>query len=594
MTYVLVDTSGWELLERLLFGAESMEAPLPNTTLDIADAADELARSVQEQRQHLRGFVLAHQERMGALELGLLSRVQTVLELLEGDEAQQLQEQERRALELEQNAQRLAEGEATLASRSSALANQEQELNRRQDELAAERSKALDARDRLRHECAVFQDEKAALEQEKAVLESQRQELLQQRALVAEQQAALGENREAWSKGAAQWAADRQMLESLRETTDRERRDFMAQCQETHAALQREINVLRADKEAAARHSEALQQRALALEKELARRGSGEASVGKIADRAAQLEEKAGRLEEKAAQLADKNAQLERELGARADEAGAARGAAAQLQQQVDAARRESAETQQKLHVSLQELAQAKEQLAAGAATASGIAGPPDPSGLWEQLVDMQRRYEMSLEDIKTQRARCAELETKLARARAASPAGADKGGGTDWESQKRRLLASLEADFNDEENAEERLTIEAAVRKTDEALATKDRELAEMQRLMEEQSANWGSMAVGASAVAQILDKNEVVRQERENLIALQNEWRDKLRQAEVDLSQERAKMARDQMILEERTRELENRAKQLPAPVAQTGDKKNQKAKGNWLARLGLKKEE
>ncbi len=173
-----------------------------------------------------------------------------------------------------------------------------------------------------------------------------------------------------------------------------------------------------------------------------------------------------------------------------------------------------------------------------------------------------------------------------------------DDEGAMDWEAQKRRLLASLEADFDedDEDDARDRLTVEEAVRKTDEAIAKKERELQRLERLLEEQSSNLGSMAVGAAAVADVLDKDEIILQERANLQNLQDEWRQKLRQAEIDISMQRAQIARERAELQEKTHELEAEANRVKnddgGGNGKKGDGKPQR--GRWLSRLGLKDNE
>jgi hypothetical protein len=91
------------------------------------------------------------------------------------------------------------------------------------------------------------------------------------------------------------------------------------------------------------------------------------------------------------------------------------------------------------------------------------------------------------------------------------------------------------------------------------------------------------------ASAVAEVLDKDEVVRQERQNLQALQDEWRDKLRHSEVEISVQRAKLARQQAELEERARQLDLQSRNDPPDSS--GDSREKPIRGRWLRRLGLK---
>jgi len=209
-----------------------------------------------------------------------------------------------------------------------------------------------------------------------------------------------------------------------------------------------------------------------------------------------------------------------------------------------------------------------------------------------QELQDLEYRYEMALEDLKAERGRFAELEAKAAQPSAAAGDSSESDIGMDWESQKRRLLASLEKDFDeeDDEDQQDKLSVEEAIRLTDEVIAAKEREVTELQQLLEEQSSNLGSMAVGVAAVAEVLDKDEVIQLERANLQALQDEWRDKLRQSEVEISIERAKLARKGVQLEEQARQLELQNRDIP-PQGEAPNGKGKPIRGRWLRRLGLK---
>jgi hypothetical protein len=87
------------------------------------------------------------------------------------------------------------------------------------------------------------------------------------------------------------------------------------------------------------------------------------------------------------------------------------------------------------------------------------------------------------------------------------------------------------------------------------------------------------------------------LVREERENLQRIQEEWREKLRQSEVEISIERAKIARERLELEERMRSLELERTQSDAQGADAssaGKKTKGRPRGRWLARLGLQDDE
>jgi hypothetical protein len=90
------------------------------------------------------------------------------------------------------------------------------------------------------------------------------------------------------------------------------------------------------------------------------------------------------------------------------------------------------------------------------------------------------------------------------------------------------------------------------------------------------------------AEANAEILDQDEVIRQERERLKAIQTEWEEKLRQAEVDTSVERAKLARERAQLEGEKQALQ--AKVARSASQDENDNVEKSGRGRWLARLGL----
>jgi hypothetical protein len=203
---------------------------------------------------------------------------------------------------------------------------------------------------------------------------------------------------------------------------------------------------------------------------------------------------------------------------------------------------------------------------------------------------ELQRRLEMAVEDLREVKRANEALEAKLASGRGEStPAAVDKATGLDWEAQKRRLLASWEADDDDGEAAvAERITIEGTIQITDQIVSQKDQEISELKRLLGEKSEIAVSPAHNAAA-AEILDRDDLVRQELERLRLVQAEWREKIGGAELDISMERAKLARDKAELEEKMRlyqrEQQSRADDEGLPDA------GKRPRGRWLARLGLK---
>ena len=205
------------------------------------------------------------------------------------------------------------------------------------------------------------------------------------------------------------------------------------------------------------------------------------------------------------------------------------------------------------------------------------------------EMHDLQRRLEMAVEEMRELKHANAELESKL-KALGNSPSDATSPGGLDWESQKQRMLASLEADEEDDEEDDEkavaeRTSIEGTIKITDQIVAQKDQKIAELMQLLEKDG---GVTAANESAaVAELLDSDEVIRQEREKLTQVQAEWREKISQAEIDISVQRAKIARQGAELDEKSRQLEAEQERRAA----NGDSDPAKpTRGRWLARLGL----
>ncbi len=118
----------------------------------------------------------------------------------------------------------------------------------------------------------------------------------------------------------------------------------------------------------------------------------------------------------------------------------------------------------------------------------------------------LRRRYEMSLDDLRELKTRNEELQEQLVRVR-------QNGGGDarlispgvlNWEAEKQRILAALEADVEEEkeEDREEKLKIQEVIHRTDRLVEEKNREIGELRGLLESQTNNIGSIAVGAAAL--------------------------------------------------------------------------------------------
>jgi hypothetical protein len=196
--------------------------------------------------------------------------------------------------------------------------------------------------------------------------------------------------------------------------------------------------------------------------------------------------------------------------------------------------------------------------------------------------------------EIRELTARNAELQRQLLELQSPAarrdPAAPISSGGANWELQKRRFLENLASDDrHDAESTERRLKIEESVARTDKIIAEKNHEIQELRYLLENQSNSVGSLAVGAAALEQVFDQDAIIREERQRLQQLQNDCQAKLRQAEIEIAMERARLARRDAEIEEKIRnndlhrtaaDTENEA------LAPTG----RPIRGRWRTQLGL----
>src|SRR5262249_48699477 len=137
---------------------------------------------------------------------------------------------------------------------------------------------------------------------------------------------------------------------------------------------------------------------------------------------------------------------------------------------------------------------------------------------------------------------------------------------GKNWEAVKQQLLASLENESGSAtpEQLKEHASIANTVRITDEIVATKDRRIAELESQLSDGGVREsGGMASDAAMAVNdptaLIDADAVIQEHRTRIAALEHEMEEKLRQTEIALSMERAKIAREQSQLTELRIELE-----------------------------------
>jgi chromosome segregation ATPase len=209
---------------------------------------------------------------------------------------------------------------------------------------------------------------------------------------------------------------------------------------------------------------------------------------------------------------------------------------------------------------------------------------------------DLQRRFEMAVDDVRQLKQENAQLREKVAAGAKGSADGAPTAGAGagDWASQRARLMAMLEeedgaGDIAPERTAE-RATVAKTIAATDRVIANKDQEIAELRTALETHGDGTVADHEAAALRDQVLDADEVVAAERQRLARLSAEWEEKLRSAELEFSIERAKLARDQAALRERVFELDSGA----PPPASGEPVDTSKPRRRWLSALGIQEDE
>jgi chromosome segregation ATPase len=542
-----------------------MEAtPLPLPSLD--DWAERFGAALHTQRARVREFVGAQQARLQRAETQLSEQLQSLCDEL-SRETQQSQltrrEIEQRQAELSQEMESLERLRQQLAARQTEWERLNEQTSRQQAELAEQWQRQQAEWDRRQAALAEIERE---LDQRQTALAEQGRAAAAESAGRAAQQAEIEALRQRLEARQAELDSQQAQLAERIAQTEAQRRRLARELQERHTTQMREISRLRDQTD---RHD--------SRELDDWRRRAAE-SEARAAELAGQIETLRGesRRQQSAADMAasggENNSGLVLQLKSEAQ----------RLQAERDAALAQLDEAQQRAATAEQRLTEA---LAA------------EPVGAEDQA-DYHRRYELAMDDLKEMKARNAEMQRELSRLRSAdSPkAPAAPGGVLNWEMEKQRILAALESagDDGDEKARHDRVNVQEIVSRTDRLLAEKDRllaekecEIEELKHLLQDQSGHLGAVAVGAAAFGEFLDQDAVVQEHREHLQRLQASLEEKLRQAEIDISLERAKLARDRAKLEEQLRAMEA----SPPPAPEDTGKGEKPTRGRWLARMGLK---
>lgn len=230
-----------------------------------------------------------------------------------------------------------------------------------------------------------------------------------------------------------------------------------------------------------------------------------------------------------------------------------------------------------------------------------------------DKLASMLRAADGENEDLRQQNS---DLAARLASSNVRSTVSTPQSSVSDaltWEERKALILKQMERDDFDADAFVDDLRSETASRpesatelespiefveslqreldRRDNDLRQRDEEIVELKMLLRQrrESQGGGGVAFGAAAIAEIVDSDELVMQERERLQFLQNEWEEKFRRSEIEASLERAKLARERQQLANKTAELEEQIAHLRREARQT-EEVGKPTTRRWLTKLGL----
>jgi chromosome segregation ATPase len=435
-----------------------------------------------------------------------------------------------------------------------------------------------DARAAMKLERAAWESEREALEKERAAAGVERTKFEAERAAWATEQSTFESERAAWNVERTALATERKSWDAERSAWDTERNKL------TVAAAKLEADVRTAEAE---QHSLAEGQRTA---QDDLRKHSAELERKLLDERAAHEREQAERTEERAefdAQLDQARQKFELAL----EDVQRLRTKVTELEQ--DLARRPA--TDKADSAELVALRAERDALAAQVEQLESAPAGRADANADQELADLRRRFELAVEDVRELKRKNGKLEAQAAGAKQHSVVAADSDG-MDWESQKRRLLASLAGNGDDEDDPvveKERASIESTIEITDAVVAEKDQLIAELKAQLA--TAGDGKTAAARSEreaeTNKLLDADAVIVEHRQKTAQLEQEMEGKLRSAELELSVERAKIARQRAELEQLRSELES---QRQSQDTHDGPSSPGTPKRRWLSKLGLTGEE
>ena len=526
----------------------------PQSDFDLSnDRSLQTAESLRVLREQADQTLGEHRERVGEIETRLNAQLELLAEELASERladeqtlaASAADSVERTEL-LEQLQKTIAEKEAEVEEVLEQLATQSLAF----DALIAERDEELEQVLELGEEES---QQRESLEQEKGSLEQE---------LAASQQAL--EDLQAQENGESSQA--RKELTEIQEQFQQLDERFST-LQEEHKSQQTELEEARQASEASQQQSEETATSLLEAEQQVAELSQSQQENEKSAEQLKQLDRKFELALADVHKLKRENAELHEELLSR-----------------PEADDQESPE--------LVSLRAERDALSERVLEFENAPAPTASDDDQQALDDLQRRFELAVDDVRQLKQENADMQQRLEAAPAASPASSDDEP-QDWQAQRARLMATLDAEDQglvDEVRSEERATIEGTISITDRVVAEKDAmlteweaEVADLQSKLKKRPEGQDVEALREQITAAIFGEEEAVQAECARLRQQQEQLDEKLREAELEISVRRATLAREEVALEEKIAAL-------PSEDSEAEKTSTGKPRRRWLSALGI----
>ena len=216
----------------------------------------------------------------------------------------------------------------------------------------------------------------------------------------------------------------------------------------------------------------------------------------------------------------------------------------------------------------------------------------PEANELRLQIEYLRSQVLQARSESSSLKMQCEELVARLASLK--GPTSNERNAALSWEERKRELLEQLETESSNESGGNPSIDAEMQrmLAERNQELVSREQEIRELRNLVEQQSISQNGLAIGAAAVADVVEADDIIIAERMKLREMQHDWEQKQRQSEIEMSLERAKLAREHLELQDKLRELQQLQKGSGTNEGNaSSEKSSTKQRGNWFARLGLK---